>query len=99
MEKMNKHNSTKEVNLFQDKNQFLNWKNFNLNLSGSLLSNNVPHYFISLFYDKIIVKEQIINFAIIFKIEFSDKIIRSISRVLTINKNNSKDELIDLLMI
>lgn len=75
------------------------WNNFKLNLSGSLLSNNVIHYFISSFYDTIVVKEQIISYAIIFKTEFSDKTIRSISRVLIIDKQTSKDNLIDLLMI
>lgn len=88
-------------NLSITKSKHLFWKDYKLNLSGTILSKNILEYFISSFYDSIIskVQEQIINYAIILKIEFTDNTTRCISKVLVINKNTPIEKVIGLLVV
>lgn len=99
MNKINEHSLDLNKENLLTNNFFYFWKDFKLNLQETLLSNNVLYHFISSFYENVIFQKDIINYAIIFKVMYTDNTIRSISKVLIINKNTTKGVLIDRLML
>lgn len=77
------------------------WKEYKLDISPIIISNEIISYFIKLFYNDIIKKDsfEYSEFAIILKVQFKDNTIRSISKVLILNSSTPLEEINDLLLM